>query len=241
MPARKGSGAISAHSDSARESDLAGREIVSIPNKSSAKIQELADLAGRIRDAHGSAFQHALEAGNCLLKAKCLVNRGEWLPWIRDHCQISVRTAQTYMRLANEVGHLIAPYEGDDEDADEPNTQRVAYLSVRRAIKTIARPRLSRPAAADSMVEPSMMVVEWETITDVEVSAAQDEPGVPFDAEEAAIRKRLAANPIIVAWDGASLEDRAEFVHALVFVCSDSLQTAIDRRKRIQAAGGGAQ
>jgi hypothetical protein len=28
------------------------------------------------------------------------VKHGEWLPWLADHCKLSKRTAQLYMRVA---------------------------------------------------------------------------------------------------------------------------------------------
>ena len=45
-------------------------------------------------------MRHAIEAGALLLEAKEQLKHGQWLPWLKDHCTISERTAQLYMRTA---------------------------------------------------------------------------------------------------------------------------------------------
>jgi Protein of unknown function (DUF3102) len=67
----------------------------------------LADLAARIRDEHTAvsialkdSVRHGIAAGELLIEAKAKVAHGQWLPWLRDHCTMSERTAQLYMRLA---------------------------------------------------------------------------------------------------------------------------------------------
>jgi hypothetical protein len=67
----------------------------------------LTDLAARIRQEHEAvsvalkdSVRHAIEAGALLIEAKKQVPHGGWLPWLADHCTISERTAQLYMRCA---------------------------------------------------------------------------------------------------------------------------------------------
>jgi hypothetical protein len=67
----------------------------------------LPELAARIRaeheatgDALKSSIDHSIAAGELLIEAKDKVPHGAWLPWLRDNCAISERTAQLYMRLA---------------------------------------------------------------------------------------------------------------------------------------------
>jgi hypothetical protein len=67
----------------------------------------LADLAARIRAEHEAvstalkeSVRHAIAAGELLIEAKGQLGHGRWLPWLRDHCTISERTAQLYMRVA---------------------------------------------------------------------------------------------------------------------------------------------
>jgi hypothetical protein len=67
----------------------------------------LADLAARIRAEHEatstalkSSVEHAMRAGDLLIEAKAQFKHGEWLPWLAEHCAMSERTAQLYMRIA---------------------------------------------------------------------------------------------------------------------------------------------
>ena len=61
----------------------------------------LADLAARIKIEHTAvsvslkqSVQHGIAAGALLLEAKAKLNKhGQWLPWLRDHCSMSERTA----------------------------------------------------------------------------------------------------------------------------------------------------
>ena len=46
------------------------------------------------------SIRRAMAAGDLLIEAKAMVQHGQWLPWLRDHCKISERTAQLYMRCA---------------------------------------------------------------------------------------------------------------------------------------------
>ena len=46
------------------------------------------------------SVRHAIEAGSLLLEAKEQLKHGQWLPWLRDHCIMSERTTQLYMRCA---------------------------------------------------------------------------------------------------------------------------------------------
>lgn len=68
-------------------------------------------LAEEIQAAHEacrrsikSAVEHAIEAGRCLTEAKLLVQHGGWEDWLQANVPaISVRTAQRYMRAAEQA------------------------------------------------------------------------------------------------------------------------------------------
>ncbi len=67
----------------------------------------LADLAHRIKAEHTAVAEslkdgvrHAIAAGELLIEAKDQVPHGQWLPWLREHCSLSERTCQLYMRVA---------------------------------------------------------------------------------------------------------------------------------------------
>jgi hypothetical protein len=90
------------------------------------------ELPARINDAHEKVKQalqrgaeHAIEAGRLLLQAKPTVRHGNWLEWVGTNCRFAERTAQLYMRLAEERPLL------------EAKTQRIADLTVNDAIKLL--------------------------------------------------------------------------------------------------------
>jgi hypothetical protein len=77
------------------------------PDASLAGDNSLPDLAARIRVEHEAvseslkeSVRHAIAAGELLIEAKAQLSHGRWLPWLKDHCTISERSAQLYMRVA---------------------------------------------------------------------------------------------------------------------------------------------
>ncbi len=96
---------------------------------------DLQGLAVEIRQEHdlcrkaiSEALQHAINAGELLLKAKTLTPHGTWSDWVRDNCEFSERTAQAYMRVARGLPVL------------EAKAQRVADLSFRDALMLLSEP-----------------------------------------------------------------------------------------------------
>jgi len=61
---------------------------------------EIKTALANVRQHHAATVASASEAGTALLEAKDLVGHGQWLPWLKEHCELSVRSAQAYMRLA---------------------------------------------------------------------------------------------------------------------------------------------
>jgi N6-adenosine-specific RNA methylase IME4 len=105
----------------------------------------LTDLAARIRAEHEATavamqrgVEHAINAGRLLIEAKQIVHRGDWLPWLRDHCQVSERMAQRYMLLARHASEL------------EANTTRVSDMTVRGALKLLAPDKQARRAEREA-------------------------------------------------------------------------------------------
>lgn len=68
----------------------------------------LADIAAEINRHHSEATRHSRTdpehsrlCGESLIAAKRLVDHGDWLPWLDEHCySLSPRQCQRYMRLA---------------------------------------------------------------------------------------------------------------------------------------------
>lgn len=92
-------------------------------------------IADQIRSHHakcgaaaGEALTHALEAGKLLASVKAGTPHGDFLPWLKRHCpEISVRTAQLYMRL--------------DANRDRIKCATSAHMGVKRAAQLLARPK----------------------------------------------------------------------------------------------------
>jgi hypothetical protein len=71
---------------------------------------DLPELASKIREHHKliedagrNLLLNAFTAGRALLEAKRhpQVPHGKWLPWLKENCGLSERTANRYMKLAN--------------------------------------------------------------------------------------------------------------------------------------------
>jgi hypothetical protein len=120
----------------------------------------LGDLAVRINAEHQAACAaiksgaaHAMAAGDLLIEAKAKLDQhGAWLPWLKQNCEMSERTAQLYMRMArNRVA-----IEGQIRNG-------VADLSLRGAIDVIAPPE----PGTDEWIEKQLV----EPFTDFDFQA----------------------------------------------------------------------
>ena len=97
------------------------------------KLASEINKEAKLAEQHAmQAVSHALNAGRLLTEAKEQCPHGQWLPWMAKNFEGSARTAQGYMRL----------FEHRDVLA---NTQRVAHLSVRDALKMLAEPQAVVP------------------------------------------------------------------------------------------------
>jgi DNA adenine methylase len=108
----------------------------------------LARLVQAIEDEHQaalgaarSAINHAIRCGELLIQAKADLSHGAWAAWVDAHCTFSHRTATGYMRLARELPLL-----------DNQDRQRVANLSLREALSTLARQSRRQPQTAPATV-----------------------------------------------------------------------------------------
>jgi N6-adenosine-specific RNA methylase IME4 len=109
----------------------------------------LADLAARIRAEHEATtiamqrgLEHAIRAGDLLLEAKAQLKHGQWLPWLTEHCSMSERTAQLYMRVAERRSEL------------EAKAQGLADLTLEGAARLLAKPSESVDLTADIVTLP---------------------------------------------------------------------------------------
>jgi hypothetical protein len=98
----------------------------------------LIDLAARIKTEHQAvatalkqSVKHAIAAGELLIEAKDQVPHGRWLPWLRDHCTISERTAQLYMRVAKN--------RADIEGATAALVRKMPLLTLNGSVNDLSR------------------------------------------------------------------------------------------------------
>ncbi len=96
-------------------------------------LDSLAAEINREHEAVKAAFQkgleHAIKAGEHLIEAKKAVPHGKWGTWLSDHCSVSERMAQHYMKVASEFPKL-----------EPANAKRVSDLSLRAALAELANP-----------------------------------------------------------------------------------------------------
>jgi hypothetical protein len=105
--------------------------------------KSLLDLGAQVKAQHEASVaaskrvvEHAMVAGDLLIEAKAQLEHGEWLPWLRDQCGISARTAQRYVRLAENRSVIEAKYD------------TVSYLTLRAALELLAPPAPVSASAA---------------------------------------------------------------------------------------------
>jgi hypothetical protein len=119
----------------------------------------LADLAAEIRQEHAAVrtsarqtLDHAIRAGELLLQAKDKVGHGRWTDWLPNHCDLSERTAQAYMRLAR----------------NKVNPQLSADLTIDAALKALAEPKPGEAADIPDAAQGAADRREAEVQTDLE-------------------------------------------------------------------------
>jgi hypothetical protein len=91
--------------------------------------QEINEEHRRATSAVSEALAHARRAGQLLAEAKAQLPHGDWLPWLEANCEVSERSAQAYMRIANNWPEL-------------EKSAAVADLPMRDALRMLAAPRL---------------------------------------------------------------------------------------------------
>ena len=82
----------------------------------------------RSKDCTNRALDYAHEAGKGLLDAKEQVDHGAWEAWVKENCHFSLRTAQKYMRVAEQWEKL---------QAKAP--PRTAHLAVEAALRMLKK------------------------------------------------------------------------------------------------------
>ena len=122
------------------------------PSNSQRPLAALAREAGavivRIREAHGSLLRLIMSLGDTLIEARDQVSHGQWADWLHENCELSARTAQSYMQLARHR----APIQAKSADS--------ADLSIDAALKYVRKiAGKTEVAVAAPVDEPSPEVL----------------------------------------------------------------------------------
>ena len=114
-----------------RKGNLMGTELNTTERKALAKLGRDATKEHRQCAVAGNAMlEHANLCGAYLLQAKETVPHGEWEDWLAEHfSEASPSAARGYMRISDRWAEL------------EQNGNSVADLTVRGALKLLAKPR----------------------------------------------------------------------------------------------------
>jgi hypothetical protein len=117
-----------------------------------------------VRDALQHGAEHARHAGELLAVAKARLPHGEWLPWLKENCEVSPRAAQGYMQIAREWTRL-------QDAADEPNARRVAHLPQRQVLALLANTREPGEVDAPPEASPTPVAWRWLPVSDLALPA----------------------------------------------------------------------
>ena len=170
-------------------------------------------------DAQRRGGEAILTIGRCLIEAKDMLPHGEWLPWLNERVELSERTAQKFMRLAQKWSNpsaladlgatkalmlLALPEEERDEFIEDHNVIDMSTRQLEQAIRERDEARKAAEAAkADaSAAEQARAKMEADmAVVNASLEAAQVEKQ-KADQEAARLENELAAlkaRPVEVA------------------------------------------
>jgi hypothetical protein len=73
-------------------------------------IKSINDKMRSMLHSYRSSVGHAIEVGELLKEAKARVGHGNFEPWLKEHCNLSFRTARRYMKLAENRAQIEAQF-----------------------------------------------------------------------------------------------------------------------------------
>ena len=176
-------------------------------------------ITDEILDAKRTGGEAILTIGRCLIEAKDMLPHGEWLPWLNERVELSERTAQKFMRLAQKWSNpsaladlgatkalmlLALPEEERDEFIEDHNVIDMSTRQLEQAIRERDEARKTAEAAkADaSAAEQARAKMEADmAVVNASLAAARDEKQ-KADQEAARLENELAAlkaRPVEVA------------------------------------------
>jgi hypothetical protein len=167
----------------------------------------LAELAQQITSHHEAAeaalrtcAEHAMAAGDLLIKAKQQVGHGSFGEWVEYNCKMSYRTARVYMQLA------------DSRAAIETKMAGSANLNIAGALKLISGPpkkSAGQPGHSASVVAAKPKRVTHCDLLGLWTLMPAEERRAFFDG----IGMRAVIEGIPDAWLGEAIEQLIEREH----------------------------
>ena len=140
-----------------------------------------------------------IEIGRLLIKAKEQMKHGEWIPWLRDKVDFSERTAQRFMKCAEEYGE---------------NTKLVTDLGLRKALALLALPESERDEFASEKHEVNGAEKSVEEMTSAELEKAIRER----DEARRKLQEERAAGEGAAMKLAEAEEDRAKMAEDMKFL-----------------------
>jgi hypothetical protein len=140
--------------------------------------KHLAALAEKVRNADkrvrlsmSHALDAALAAGVALIAARPLIAHGSWAIWLDQHCGVSERMANNYIRLA------------DNRALIDANRKHVSEMSIRAALKLLTK-------RSEQRVRKTKSPVPEKITQSLKLALSTDKPGEAI-AALAAINRTL--------------------------------------------------
>jgi hypothetical protein len=165
----------------------------------------LIDIAARVKIEHQAvaaslkqSVQHAIAAGELLLEAKDQIPHGQWLPWLEQHCGVTPRAAQMYMRVAKYRAAIELKYED------------ISHLTIADALAALAKPRLPKVRNRDGLTLAEALSLTKLKSHPLKDRIIPDYDWPNFDNFVGSIRRIGLIYPIVL-YEGMILDGRARY------------------------------
>lgn len=116
--------------------------------------------------------EHARKIGGLLLRAKKMVQHGQWENWLKANFDGSQSSAIGYMKIAKQWPEL------------ESKSQSIVNFGIADAIRLLAAPRSKEPSSGPAEANQEPIGAEPETTTDVASTTSTETSGVVSTTSE---------------------------------------------------------
>lgn len=221
-------------------------------------------ITDEILDAKRTGGEAILTIGRCLIEAKDMLPHGEWLPWLNERVELSERTAQKFMRLAQKWSNpsaladlgatkalmlLALPEEERDEFIEDHNVIDMSTRQLEQAIRERDEARKTAEAAkadasaaeqARAKMEADMAVVNASLAAAREEKQKADQEAARLEQELAALKARPVEVAVETVVDPEAIEKaKAEAVaeiKAKLDKAREAKAKADEKRKQAEAS-----